>query len=423
MASDLADEPAGRGHSSFPEALPPKGPIQSTPRMIGVDLARFVAIVGMMAAHLLASKPGPEWVHTLTSGFPSVLFAVLGGFGSYFVCRRYLEAGQKRAAVAALLARGAVVALLGIVMEMLPDHRIAVILVYFGAAIMASAGLVLLSQRGLATVLVVLAFTAPLVLQVVRGAQLPVRLGYLDYSRPDLFFLSVLVTGTYPVVTWIVYLGVGLFLARPLVGGPTASARRKTAWLAVGLGVGSAVVAWATGRAWLGVASKRLAGSQGLGVEEAKAWLTASGHGGPPQESLGFLFALAPHSGSVVDMVLSSGVAIALIGSLVLATRKLQSPPLLLAPFTTAGATPLTIYVGHVALTAWFYSWASVIAGTTFGVVNPGVDPWWIIHDFALQLSLALLFSTLLYVTKKKGPLEWLTSKVARAAAKSQLSN
>ncbi len=225
------------------------------------------------------------------------------------------------------------------------------------------------------------------------------------------------------MVTWIIYLGVGLLVARPLVGGPTLWVRTRTAWRTVGIGVVSTGVAWVAGRVWLSVASRQLAASQGASVEAAEAYLSASGHGGPPADSLGLLFALAPHSGSVVDQVLSSGVALTIIGLAVLATQRLRGLPVWLAPFATAGATPLTIYVGHVALTAWAYSWADTHTGTQFGVPDPNVDPWWITHDFALQLSLALVFSTLLYATKKKGPLEWLTSQVAQDAAKSQLPN
>ena len=179
-------------------------------RIVGLDLARFVAIVGMMAAHLLvprADVPYGElnWLTVVTSGYPSAMFAVIGGFGVFLTSRKYLAQGARGAAAVNLLVRGFLIAFIGILLNFLPDHQIAVILVFFGVAIACSAPLVALPSWVLATIAAVLPFIAGYHLMQHFLAKTVFDSGSALEALVVLFF-----TGYYPVTTWLAYLLIGV---------------------------------------------------------------------------------------------------------------------------------------------------------------------------------------------------------------------
>ncbi|MEB4614241.1 acyltransferase, partial [Leucobacter sp. M11] len=104
-------------------------------RLVGIDLARFLAICGMVVAHVrvidwAADKP----LNTVFDGNPSTLFAVLGGVSVVLATRRYLVAGDVAAARWSLFARGGIVVLIGLLLGLLEDAPAVVVLVPFGVA-------------------------------------------------------------------------------------------------------------------------------------------------------------------------------------------------------------------------------------------------------------------------------------------------
>lgn len=399
---------------------------QPSGRLVGVDLARLIAIFGMMAAHLISPYLDGGWIVAVSSGFPAALFAVLGGFGSYFAARSFLLAGNKAAALVSLVVRGGVVAVIGLALEVLPDHRIAVVLIYYGVAIMVSAPLVLLPWQGVAAVVGVLLVANPFVLFTLRSVDAGVRIGFIEFSSARAFLLSVFFTGAYPVLTWVTYIGMGLLLARPLVGAASLGRERVVALKGGATGLVVATIAYVAGKIRLPGATDLLVSQYGVSEAEAHHHLTAGRHGGPLLGGVDSLLALNPHSGSAVNVLLTGGVALALTAALVLATFR-QSPPsgslpesstpFWLALLAKAGATPLTIYVGHIALTAYAYHWASVRYGTQFAVPGPN-DPWWISYGFWVQAVVALFFALALLIGKRRGPLETLTSWLSKSAAR-----
>lgn len=404
MASDTANIAAGQGRFSF------------SGRLIGIDLARFVAVTGMVAAHLVAPYLDGGWIVAVTSGFPAALFAVLGGFGSFFASRRYLIAGQKRAALVSLMTRGTVIAAIGLALEWLPDHRIAVVLVYYGVALVIFAPLVLLPTVGLLSFVGVFLVANPFLLFAFRSVEWGFRVGFMEYSQPTSFLVSVFFTGAYPVFTWVTYMGMGLLLARPLTAARSPIDRRAIALKGLLAGSAISVSAYVTGRLRLPRAALILEEQYRVGGDEALHYLTAGRHGGPLLPGPDALLALNPHSGSAVDLLITGGAALSVISLFVLVTGTLQRVPIWLAVVAKAGGTPLTIYVGHIILTAYAYDWAKRCCGAEFGVLS-GADPWWITWGFLVQMALALGLAGLLYKTHKRGPLESFTSELARGVA------
>lgn len=373
-------------------------------RLVGIDLARFVALVGMMGAHLAASQFSYRWLDSITSGFPSTLFAVLGGFGVTFATRRYLQAGHVAAATASTIGRGALVFLFGFFLEYLPNDPIAVILMFFGVTIALSAAFLRAPSWVLAAFATALALVTPNMLAFAAKNEVPAEGTWLH--GPASFVARIFLTGNYPVLTWLTYLLVGMILARwVLRSRQTGKLLATSTWLTLG---GAAVggSAWATGQWYL--RTKLIPQHPNVPGED---WL-GSMHGHPPLQGWDAIFLVSPHSGSTIDILRTGGVAVALIGLCLLVTLPWKTVPRWLRPAVAAGSAPLTIYVLHLLVT----SLALTLSGglETFWAPAP---PWWIHWWFFWQLALVLLVGWVLSKRHQRGPLEVLTSDVARNTA------
>jgi uncharacterized membrane protein len=104
-------------------------------RIVGLDLARFVAVVGMMAVHvwLYADlKTGEQlWFSGQFTGRASALFAVLAGVGVVLSTRTPLRRGRQMAARWMLVGRGVALIAIGLTLGLLQPPML-VILVSYG---------------------------------------------------------------------------------------------------------------------------------------------------------------------------------------------------------------------------------------------------------------------------------------------------
>src|SRR5687767_2449410 len=103
-------------------------------RVVGVDVARFVALAGMMAIHVLPAFEAGEvtFSQSLAGGRASALFAVLAGVSiSLANGGRVVSPRVWDRVAAGLVVRASLIALLGLFLGEL-DTTIAVILVYYG---------------------------------------------------------------------------------------------------------------------------------------------------------------------------------------------------------------------------------------------------------------------------------------------------
>ena len=102
-------------------------------RLLGVDVARGFALIGMMSVHIipaLDADGGVSWAYRISSGRASALFAVLAGLPLVLATRapagEPLEPGARRG----VMARSALIAGVGLFLGTL-GSGVAVILVHY----------------------------------------------------------------------------------------------------------------------------------------------------------------------------------------------------------------------------------------------------------------------------------------------------
>lgn len=334
-------------------------------RLVGVDLARALAVFGMYVVHLGPSATAAEgvgaWVRGLAEGRSSALFATLAGFSLMLIAGR-LEpktgvAGRQ--AKARIAIRAAILLALGTVMAVV--YGGVVILAFYGLYFLLALPLVRLRARTLAVVAGVLAVTMPPLAFLLRSLLTePVTAALKAYDPLDRLggvgLLDLLLTGFYPAITWMAFVVAGMALGRLDLASGTV--RRR---LAV---VGPALVVLAYGTAWL--LSRLVDGVRA--VTEVQA---GSAHDpGPksfgdmaPPDEIGSAWALVtagPHSGMTLDVVGCVGVAITVVVCATVAVDRVRWLRRLAAPVIAVGTMSLTAYVGHFVVS----SLVAVPAGT-----------------------------------------------------------
>ena len=365
-----------------------------TSRIEALDLVRLLAIVGMMATHLLVplsmtpEAAGPESAAAriagvLAEGTSSTLFAVVGGCSLVLAARTRLLAGDRRGAVLAGVLRGALVTGLGLLLEMVPTS-VVVVLVPFGLGMMLTAPLLLVPSRVLLLMVALLSVIGGPLRALVPGR---VELGavtLLSLDDPVGTARGLLLTGMYPVITWVPYLLLGVVLMRYLLRAQAAGRTARRTLLAVATGSALALI---------GHGLELTAGA--LGSSRPGAWYMATAH-----------------TGTVADMAATAGVSVALIAAatyLLPPHRHVQTG--ILRSLRAAGAAPLTIYVTHVLLTG-----VAVIGYALTSGGDPAEMPWYVAGTGILGVHLALVvcFGALLAATGRQGPLEGLISRLVR---------
>lgn len=394
-------------------------------RLVGIDLARFLAIVGMMCAHLLPrpGMPGHEaGIDALVDGNASTLFAVIGGISVVLASRRYLERGAYAAAAWAMAARGVLVILLGATLAMAP-MSVVIVLVYFGVAMLGTIPFLRMPPRWLLGSAALLALAGQLVNAPLRASLEVVGegggLAWTEFADPLLALRSVLVTGTYPVITWLVYLLVGMAFARLLLAARRVDRAARRFLLGAGLiGLGLAVLSVAGSRLvfefWGRAAALRAA--PGLDPELVDDMARQQGYGAPATADWWWMLGAAPHTGTLLDIARGVGIALLVIAVLLAFDR--WAPRWLLAalrPVSAAGAAPLTVYTVHVLGVALSTSLVVLLGPTTLSGI-----PWWYLSAqlLGIHVAVALAIGAALAVLGRRGPLEALVGAVSTAAAR-----
>lgn len=367
-------------------------------RLAGVDAARGIALLGMMAVHVLPlvdADGSATGSYLIAGGRSAALFAVLAGVGLALASGGTRPPRGRAWAAAALgtLVRAALIGAVGLVVGM-ADSGIAVILVYYAALFVLAIPLLPLGPRILAPLAAALAIGVPPVSYVVRPSLDPP-----DRGNPTLSTLlddpvgtleTLLITGYYPVLAWTAYLCAGLAVGRLHLRSTV------TAWWLVGVGVGLAVGS--------SVASALLLGPFG-GADELRATvrpgtdlgqlLDSSFYGNTPTTSWWWLAVDTPHSTTPFDLLHTIGTSLAVLGAMLLLAR-VAAP--VLTPLAAAGSMTLTLYSAHVLLLA-----------TPFLPPDPT-------RSYVLQAVAVLVIATLWRSTGRRGPLEALVAAAAGRA-------
>lgn len=405
----------------------------TAPRLVGVDLARGLALVGMMATHVVpvlvvtGSGPGGALVeqvhplHLLAGGRASALFAVLAGVSLALVAGRDRPpAGPSWArAVRALLARALVVAAVGLTLGSL-DSGIAVILVNYAVLFVVACAFLPLRARVLWPLAVGWLALSPVLSHVWRTSlppgpgAVPAWDGLLD---PVAFATELVVTGYYPVLTWTGYLLLGLAVGRsswlhrdrpvPLAPVPLAALAAGGAAVAVATKLVSSALLRLPG------VREQLVVPPGSFVQpDLDLAVQTSMYGTTPTTSWWWLAVSGQHSGTPLDLLHTAGCAVAVLGACLLVARAAPARAVLL-PLAAAGATTFTLYTLHVLVETVRH--AAVPAPTTDGAVVV-----WLVQ-VVVALTLATAFRLLggggPTAPGPRGPLESVAASASRAAA------
>jgi uncharacterized membrane protein YeiB len=299
-------------------------------RIEGIDLARSLAFLGMVFVNFrTAIAPGIEgsgqgwltWLDTRLDGRASATFVTLAGVGVSLMSRRARATRdpEELATVRRVLVRRA--AFLFVVGLLYWSIWPADILHYYGVFL--AVGALLLAAPDRQLLRLAAALVAAFAVLLLFGPDYSEgwdweTLTYHGFWTPRGFLLNLLYNGFHPVVPWLAFFLLGIWLGRRDLGRPEM--RRRL----LNVGFASAAVAEAAG--WLLV---KLA-TPHLGEEDARA-----------------VFGTSPMPPMPLYMVAASGTAVTVILLSVLAAERFAGSPWL-APLVATGQLALTLYVGHV---------------------------------------------------------------------------
>ncbi|MFC6352865.1 heparan-alpha-glucosaminide N-acetyltransferase domain-containing protein [Rothia nasimurium] len=402
--------------------------------MPGLDLARALAIIGMVAVHTTTvstqvSLTDPATWSGLANGRPSLLFALLGGISIA------LMTGRKQLPQAAelprirlnLTARALTIFAIGVLLEQLATN-VAVILTLYGAIYFLLFPFLRLPPKILFGLSLGIALLGPLLVEILNKF-FPVSIGMGH---------ALLFQTSYSLPAWLATMLFGLGIGRSI----TDWRNIKVALTFLALGLALTSLGYGLGSLYQGGGQsqaeksslaedfsgkspefyEQLSQAEGWETEKDKSQLPLSD---PSQETesatdneiisawpdtlatalstdwgalaMEALLTSRPHSGASAEIIGSGGISLIVLGLCLLLSRLL---PYLLYPLLALGTMPLTAYSAHV-----FIIWL---------VTGPGGNlsslPF-----FLFLTTVLILASSLWLLFYRRGPLEALTQKVAKA--------
>ena len=388
-------------------------------RLHGIDAARGLALLGMMATHLLPTFESnadltPTWIGLTFSGRAAALFAVLAGVGLALSTGKHrpLDGPDLSAARRGVASRALVIAAVGLSLGGL-EVNLAIILVHYAVLFLCVLPFLGMKLKPLVGWAVGWILASPVLAYLLRpwllAADPPLRLGHNpsweDLSTPTRLLADLFFTGYYPVFQWLCYLLVGLVVGRLMLN------KALVPWVLLIGGTIVAVLAKALGTAamesWGGRAAlEKLLDSPGYPLHSV---LQVNLTGIPQEGSWWWLASAAPHSATPLDLLHTSAVAVAVIGAFLLLGRLAEWVALdLLLPLRGAGAMTLTLYSVHVWVVSGFY-------------LKPLPAGWTEDAMYFAHAATAVIVGIVFVLLKWRGPLEWLghaANQVGRGNAK-----
>lgn len=322
------------------------------PRIVGIDLARALAIGGMFVAHLALTSDGGWW--WLADGRPSALFALLAGSGLGFMTANSFP--NVHAQRSRIFQRAIILGLLGVALMFL-GTPVAIILSSYAVMFALTVPFLSLPPARLISWAVAIVLVAP---PIVQGIRLLVN----GAPEPGLWIPGIfeLATGYYPALSWLAYSLVGLTVVRL----PITALATQVRLLAVGILT--------------------------AGVGYGGGYLLTAALGPAASPYVQSLVQVNPHTDSGFEILGNIGFSLIVIAVSLMITR-LRFAQVLLSPVIAAGSLSLSLYVGHL-----LYIWAL------------GPDAVWNPTSQAPLLWLigvSLAFSWWWRRFFARGPLEW----------------
>jgi uncharacterized membrane protein YeiB len=441
----------------------PAAPISSN-RVAGIDIARGLAMLGMIAVHVQigtnesAGKWGDLLFHS-PSGRSAVVFFTLSGVALSIIS----NSGSRSAETQALLRRGFVLLFGG--MLVLLTIWSASILHQYGAMFLAAPFLLKRSNRWLVAATAICLTLGAAVFAY--GAEIDGIVGeQYVVVRSAYQTLHSALFGMYPLVVWS-----GFFMTGIVIGRANLGSKR----LATGMFLGGAICCvgltlavdainrhYDQAELTPALQAEKEASAQGetttttaatSGECELLGGLNASGEGSAagkttttpdattpdstaPETQSGStgansdqslndcldaqlgtgmtrdrFLSLAPHAGSTAWALQSLSLAIAIIGLCLLLPASLVR---ILKPVQYLGAMSLSAYIIHMILVQDLW--------TILGNTNDTVGLWHQIFSLLAIFAIELIIATLVMRKFKKGPFEWVLAQVTAGPARSQRS-
>ncbi len=409
MTSDAIEGAPATPAGAPPHRFTPSGTpdTSNTGRLLGVDLARGTAVLGMYAAHVGPdpSVGGPVgFVMEVTHGRSSALFALLAGFSLVLITgRSHPKRGrQGRQAVGRILIRSAVLLVLGTALTAM-GTPVDVILAYYGLAFVVALPLYRLSARSLALVAAAGALVLPQVLYAIRvsaagGTWADSVIGDDPLARVSGTdgMVGLLFTGDYPVLTWAPFLIAGMAVARLDL---TAAAVRTRLLL-----TGAALAVVGYGSSWLALGlfpwARTSIAAVTDGASPLNAWWSDTG-GDPTANTPAWLLVAAPHSETTLSILGNTGVALAVLAcccALVERRRRLRG---VVSPVTAVGSMSLTAYV------------ANILGIRAAGIEDVPGSSLWVLLCFVVAVMVSAVAWRRHF---RRGPLEYLLALATKPA-------
>lgn len=413
--------------------------VSPTTRVIGIDVARGLAVLGMFAAHVGVTTDF-EWGQPSTwldivNGRSAILFAVLAGVSIAIISgrERVPEGHDLRSARLRIFARAAIIFVIGGLLEYL-GTGIAIILPTYAALFVVAIPFLRWRPRKLFLTAALIAVFMPFVL-----------FEPAESFGPDNYFLGggaaidIFITGTYPAALWIAFVLLGLAIGRLDLRSLGVQVRILAVGVALAAvaytagGVGSALLEPADGDIrsavvessessessgeWFQVPGEEvdLAGTVCDSYDDGSYYCYPENYapeakpddvGDSVTDSPLFydfspLVTIAAHSGSPFEVVGSGGFALAIIALCLLVTR-FRVARIASLPLACLGAAALTAYTAHVVV-------IFVLGEFAFARDSNELLIEFVLVALALFTACTLLFG--------RGPLEQLLARVAAETA------
>ena len=382
-------------------------------RLAGIDAARGLALLGMMATHVLPTFESdaqltPTWVGLVFSGRAAALFAVLAGVGLALSTgrERPLQGSELSAARRGVALRALVVGAVGLTVGGL-EVNIAIILVHYAVLFLCVLPFLGLGVKRLLVLAAGWVLVSPLLAFLLRPWLLAAHPAALhlahnprweDLSTPGVLLGDLFLTGYYPVFQWIAYLLIGLAVGRMALTTAVVPA------LLLAGGTALAVLAkWLSTvlmEDWGGLAALKASLHDPSYPLESLLKVNLAGN---EQTGSGWWLATsAPHSGTTLDLLHTAAVAAAVVGFCLLLHRLGEWIELdLLLPLRGAGALTLSFYTAHLCIMAALYG-------------KPLWPGWTVEGVYWAQAAAVLLIGSAFAALSWRGPLEWLAHAANR---------
>lgn len=386
------------------------GPVGNPRRITGLDAARGFALIGMVAVHTLSPynevTNEPTLVWSLFAGHSAPLFAVLAGVTiALLTGANNPHTGRRlRRDRVSLVVRALLILLLGLGLDGLglPVYNI---LAYYGLMFLFAIPFTRLRIRWLLVGAASFLVLGPVVIFLTARWG-----GYTQMLNPDFqavstmptdTLITLLVGGTYPVITWMAYLCLGMALGRLNLRWLITQVRLLV------LGGVAAATGFLTSTFLLDYAGgfeQLYQHTEGYGTEDIQEILDYGPEGHLPTDTWWWLTTAGPHTDTPLSTLAAGGLAVLAIGCFLVIARVLNG---LLVPLIAAGSMTLTLYIAHMLF---------LLVAEKSGWENDTLL-------FLLQILGALGFATAWQLARGRGPLEEIMSRTCRAVSTACVPN